>query len=296
MSPKNTQQKTAFTEHYYQGLGFHGFHRVHYLDWGDQKKFDEQETLLCVHGITRNCRDFDYFASKMCKDYRVVCPDVVGRGDSDHLETAEGYNYLQYNADMNALIARINSRYVNWVGTSMGGIIGMVLASQVQTPIKRLVINDIGPEVSRDALLSLSENLTPHEDFDSLKDVELYLRKIYHEFSPMTDADWEEMTFHSSRRTKQGKWRLKFDDGIGDAFRESITYLNMDMWDTWEKIKCPVLLLRGKNSQFLTEDVAKKMLESGPKTELVEFDDTGHTPTLRDDHQVNIIAEWLKNN
>jgi pimeloyl-ACP methyl ester carboxylesterase len=232
----------------------------------------------------------------MCKDYRVVCPDVVGRGDSDHLATAEGYNYLQYNADMNALIARIDSRYVNWVGTSMGGIIGMVLASQIQTPIKRLVINDIGPEVSRDALLSLSENLKPHEDFDSLKDAELYLREIYHEFAPMTDDDWTEMTLHSSRRTEKGTWRLKFDEGIGDSFRESITYLNMDMWDTWEKIKCPVLLLRGKNSQFLTEEVAKKMLESGPKTELVEFDDTGHTPTLRNDHQVDIISKWLKKN
>jgi pimeloyl-ACP methyl ester carboxylesterase len=296
MPKKNTEQTPAFTEHFYKGLGFHGFHRVHYLDWGDESKFDEQETLLCVHGITRNCRDFDYFASKMCKDYRVVCPDVVGRGDSDHLATAEGYNYLQYNADMNALIARIDTKCVNWVGTSMGGIIGMVLASQAQTPIKRLVINDIGPEVSRDALLSLSENLKLHGEFDSLKETEQYLRKIYHEFAPMTDEDWEEMTLHSSRRTKQGTWRLKFDEGVGKAFRESINYLNVDMWDTWEQIKCPVLLLRGKNSQFLTEDVASKMLRSGPSTQLVEFDDTGHTPTLRNDHQVDIIAEWLKSN
>ena len=112
----------------------------------------------------------------------------------------------------------------------------------------------------------------------------------------MTDDDWQQMTLHSCRRTKQGKWRLKFDEGVGEAFRESITYLNMDMWDTWQQIKCPVLLLRGKNSKFLTEDVANKMLQSGPKTELVEFDDTGHTPTLRNDHQVNIIAEWLKKN
>jgi pimeloyl-ACP methyl ester carboxylesterase len=296
MSQNETQQAPNFTEHYYLGLGFHGFHRIHYLEWGNKENFKNQETLVCVHGITRNSRDFDYLANKLSSDYRVLCPDVVGRGDSDHLASADGYNYLQYNADMNALIARTGSEQVNWIGTSMGGIIGMVLASMSQSPIRRLVINDIGPEVSRDALLSISENLSPKDDFGSLEEIEQYLRKIYHEFSPMSDEDWKHITEHSSRRTKQGKWRLKFDEGVGEAFRESITYLNVDMWDTWEKIKCPVLLLRGKNSSFLTEGIAKKMLDSGPETTLVEFDDTGHTPTLRNAKQVKVVSDWLKKN
>jgi len=296
MACKITEPATVYSTKFYLGLGFHGFHRIHYLEWGDPKKFNKQETLVCVHGITRNARDFDYLASRLCKNYRVVCPDVVGRGDSDHIGTDDGYNYLQYNADMNALIARLDTPQVNWVGTSMGGIIGMVLASVPQSPIRRLVINDIGPELARDTLLTLSENMEPKEDFSSLEEVETYFRSIYDEFAPMTDEDWKHLTKHSCRRTSQGKWRLKTDINVGEAFSKSITYLNVDMWDAWDQISCPVLILRGKNSSFLTEEVAARMLATGPKTTLVEFEDTGHTPTLRNDEQVNVICEWLQSN
>jgi pimeloyl-ACP methyl ester carboxylesterase len=296
MPRKVSQPATAYSKHFYLGLGFNGFHRIHYLEWGDEKKFKTQETLLCVHGITRNARDFDYLAGKLCKQYRVVCPDVVGRGDSDHLGSDDGYNYLQYNADMNALIARLGVTELNWIGTSMGGIIGMVLASLPQSPIRRLVINDIGPEVDRNVLMSLSQNMEAKEDFDSLEDVEAYLRVIYSEFAPMSDEDWTHITKHACRRTRQGKWRLKIDTFVGEAFRKSITFLNVDMWDAWEQISCPVLILRGKDSTFLTEEVAERMLSTGPKTTLVEFENTGHTPTLRNDEQVNVIADWLKDN
>ena len=286
----------AYSRHYYLGLGFHGFHRINYLEWGNPEKFRHQETLLCVHGLTRNARDFDYFAAKTCDQYRVVCPDVVGRGDSDHLLSDESYNYLQYNADMNSLIARLGVTEVNWVGTSMGGIIGMVLASVAQSPIRRLVVNDIGPEVSRDALLSISQYIGRSDEFESLKEVELFLRDIYHEFAPMTDADWAQIAKYSSKKTEHGTFRMKVDPRVGDAFRDSITYFNVDMWDTWEKITCPVLVLRGKDSKFLTEDTAARMLEYGPETTLVEFENTGHTPTLRNDEQVDVITEWLAEN
>ena len=196
---------------------------------------------------------------------------------------------------MNALIARLGVTEVNWVGTSMGGIIGMVLASVAQSPTRRMVVNDIGPEVSRDALMSIAEYIGKQDDFGSQKEVEAYLRSIYTEFAPMTDADWEHMAHYSSRRTKQGTSRLKTDDRVGDAFRDSISYFNVDMWDTWEKITCPVLVLRGKDSSFLSEETAARMLTCGPEATLVEFDDTGHTPTLRNDEQVDAIADWLKN-
>ncbi len=283
----------AYSKHHVMGLGFHGFHRINYLEWGNPSKFNAQETLFCVHGLTRNARDFDYLAAATCEDYRVVCPDVVGRGDSDHITSAEGYNYLQYNADMNAVIARIGVTEVNWIGTSMGGIIGMVLASVAQSPIKRLVVNDIGPEVSRDALMSIAEYIGRSEDFATLKDVEAYLRMIYTEFAPMTDDDWAHMAHYSSRRTRTGAYRLKVDNRVGEAFRDSISYFNVDMWDTWEQITCPVLVLRGKNSSFLSEDTAEKMLTCGPETTLVEIEETGHTPTLRNDEQVEVVTEWL---
>ncbi|MEL6946394.1 MAG: alpha/beta hydrolase [Pseudomonadota bacterium] len=296
MPIRKKQPTKAYSKHFHLGLGFHGFHRINYLEWGNPKEFKHQETLLCVHGLTRNARDFDYFAGKMCEKYRVVCPDVVGRGDSDHITNADGYNYLQYNADMNALIARLGVTEVNWVGTSMGGIIGMVLASVAQSPVRRLVVNDIGPEVSRDALMSIAEYIGRAEEFASVQQVEDYLRGIYTEFAPMTDDDWSHLAHYASRRTPHGTWRLKVDSRVGDAFRDSISYFNVDMWETWEKISCPVLVLRGRNSTFLSEQTAERMLACGPQTDLVEFDNTGHTPTLRNDEQVKVIEDWLAEN
>ena len=289
------QPAKAYSRHYHLGLGFHGFHRINYLEWGDKADFHKQETLFCVHGLTRNARDFDFFAQKLCTRYRIVCPDVVGRGDSDHIPP-DGYNYLQYNADMNALIARLAVTEVNWIGTSMGGIIGMVLAAVPQSPIKRLVVNDIGPEVSREALMSISQYIGRSDQFPSVDAVAAHLRNIYREFAPMTDEDWMHMAHYSSMRTPSGTFRLKVDNQVGEAFRDSISYFNVDMWDTWEKITCPVLVLRGKNSSFLSEETAKRMLTCGPQTTLVEFENTGHTPTLRNDEQVNVITEWLETN
>ncbi len=290
-----TAPDKAYSRHYVLGLGFHGFHRISYLEWGASGSVNTKRTLFCVHGLTRNARDFDYMAKALCERYRIVCPDVVGRGDSDHLISEEGYNYLQYNADMNAVLARLNVSEVDWIGTSMGGIIGMVLASVPQSPIRRLVVNDIGPEVSRDALLSIAQYIGKSSTFESLNEVEEHLRKIYAEFAPMSDEDWHQMAKYSSRRTRTGRWRLKVDSRVGDAYRDSISYFDVDMWETWEKITCPVLVLRGKNSSFLTEEVAEKMLACGPQTTLVEFDDTGHTPTLRNEDQVGAIREWLAN-
>lgn len=251
---------------------------------------------MCVHGLTRNARDFDFFAARMCDRYRVVCPDVVGRGDSDHLTNSEGYNYLQYNSDMNALIARLGVTEVNWIGTSMGGIIGMVLASVAQSPVKRLVVNDIGPEVSRDALMSIAQYIGKSEEFNSLKEVEEYQRSIYTEFAPMSDEDWSQMARYSSLRTEHGTFRLKVDCHVGEAFKDSISYFNVEMWEIWEKITCPVLVLRGADSSFLSQETALKMQTCGPETTVVEFENTGHTPTLRNDEQVQVIAEWLENN
>ena len=296
MPHRKKQPPKAYSKHYYLGLGFHGFHRINYLEWGNVDEFPHQETLVCVHGLTRNARDFDYFAGRLCDRYRVVCPDVVGRGDSDHLLSDEAYNYLQYNADMNTLIARLGVTEVNWIGTSMGGIIGMVLASVAQSPIRRLVINDIGPEVSRDALMSIAQYIGRSEEFASLDEAETYLREIYPEFAPMSDDDWKHMAKYSCKRTEHGTFKMKFDTRVGDAFRDSISYFNVDMWETWEKITCPVLILRGRQSSFLSEETSNRMLECGPETTLVEFDDTGHTPTLRNDEQVSVIEEWLAEN
>jgi len=290
------QPAKAYSANYFLGLGFHGFHRTHYLEWGAPKKKERKETLVCVHGVSRNAHDFDYFAQSVCDQYRVICPDVVGRGDSDHLADHQGYGYLQYNADMNALLARLNEPQVNWLGSSMGGIIGMVLASVSQSPIRRLIINDIGPEIKRNALTDIGEYIGRAGEFDTPDAVEEHLRKIYSEFSPMSDEDWKHMVTSSTRRTKTGKYVLKMDPGVGDAFRDDISLFDVDMWATWETITCPVLILRGKKSTFFSEETAHKMLTCGPKSTLVEFEDAGHTPTLRNQEQVKVITDWMDEN
>ena len=144
--------------------------------------------------------------------------------------------------------------------------------------------------------MAIGEYIGRSDDFVSVAAVANHLRRIYSEFAPMTDADWEHMAHYSSRRTKQGTFRLKVDNRVGEAFRDAISYFNVDMWDTWERISCPVLVLRGKESSFLSEETAERMLACGPETTLVEFDDTGHTPTLRNDEQVSVISDWLAEN
>ena len=288
------QPPRAYSTHYVLGLGFHGFHRINYLEWGaSQGRSQRKDTLICVHGVSRNARDFDFLAERLCDRYRVVCPDMVGRGDSDHLLSHDGYTYLQYNADMNALLARLNVASVDWIGTSMGGIIGMVLAAAHQSPVRRLVINDVGPFVHRESLVKIGEYIGQSGEFATKDEAEAYMRDIYSDFGPMGEEDWQHFVKYSTYRTATGRYRMKMDKGVGEAFRDQISMFDVDMWDVWERITCPVLILRGKQSAFFTEEVAQKMLTCGPQSTLVEFEGSGHAPTLRSEEQVNIVADWL---
>ncbi|MEM0976084.1 MAG: alpha/beta hydrolase [Pseudomonadota bacterium] len=288
------QPTKSYSKHYVLGLGFHGFHRINYLEWGVPKgNRQRKDTLICVHGVSRNARDFDYLAESLCDRYRIICPDVVGRGDSDHLVGSDGYTYFQYNADMNALLARLNIAGVDWVGTSMGGIIGMVLAAAHQSPIRRLVLNDIGPFIEREALVKIGEYIGRSGEFETAEDAEKYLREIYSDFGPMTDEDWAQKVRYSTYRTATGRYRMKMDKGVGEAFRDQISMFDVDMWDVWERITCPVLILRGAESTFFTRETAQKMLTCGPEATLVELEGSGHAPTLRSKEQVDVIADWL---
>ncbi|MEM9717446.1 MAG: alpha/beta hydrolase, partial [Pseudomonadota bacterium] len=178
-------------------------------------------------------------------------------------------------------------------GTSMGGIIGMVLAASHQSPIERLVINDVGPFIDRDSLLKIGEYIGKSGEFATREEAEAYLRDIYAEFGPMDEEDWEHTVKYSTYRTATGRYRMKMDKGVGDAFRDQISMFDVDMWDVWERITCPVLILRGANSSFFSKETAEKMLTCGPEAELVELGGSGHAPTLRSKEQVDIISEWL---
>ncbi len=285
------KMKTTYTRNHVKGLSFGGFHRVSYMEWDAQN--DAEDTMVCVHGVTRNAHDFDFAAARLSKTRRIICPDVVGRGESDHLVDSDGYDYLQYNSDMNVLLSRLDVPKVDWLGTSMGGIIGMIMASMPQTPIRRLILNDIGPFIARDSLTKIGEYIGRSGEFRNQKEVRQYLQTNYAEFYPMTDDDWDEMVEHSCKRTSQGRYKLKMDPGVGVSFRDRISLFDVDMWDTWDNIQCPVLILRGAESSFFTKETADKMLTRGPNATLVELENSGHTPTLRNDDQVDVIENWL---
>lgn len=279
----------AMRSHSILGLSTQGFHRIHYTEWGDPVN---ERVLICVHGLTRNGRDFDRFANAMADHYRVLCPDVVGRGQSDWLGDKSGYNYPQYLADMTVLIARSGAITVDWVGTSMGGLIGMILAAQAGSPIRHLVMNDIGPFIPKAALERIASYVGQAPDFASLEQMEAYVRTISASFGPLTDVQWRHLTIHNAHRREDGRYTFAYDPGIAEVFRAS-TIADVDLWPVWDRIRCPVLLLRGTESDVLRPDDAESMTQRGPRTQLVEFAGTGHAPMLMAPEQITPVRDWL---
>jgi pimeloyl-ACP methyl ester carboxylesterase len=271
-------------------LSGHAFHRVAFTDWGDNAN---ARVLICVHGLTRNGRDFDFLASVLQREYRVLCPDMVGRGRSDWLTIKQDYNYPTYCADMATLMAWLRTEAVDWVGTSMGGIIGMLLAAQPNTPIRRLVLNDIGPFIPKPALERIASYVGADPRFDRMDDVETYLRRIHAGFGPLTDEQWAHLARHSAKPTTDG-YALVYDPGIAHSFH-SAPLQDIDLWAVWDQIRCPVLAIRGGDSDVLLADTAAQMQCRGPQTELVEIAAVGHAPALLAADQIAIVRDWLLN-
>lgn len=275
-------------EKYLLGLSTGGFHRIAYTEWGRKKA----PPVVCVHGLSRNGRDFDYLARALESRHRVVCPDIVGRGASDWLEDKQHYTFPTYCADLTALIARLDSETIDWVGTSMGGMIGIVLAAQNRTPIRRLVLNDAGPFVPRAAPMRILGYIGKAPAFDSLATAEQYLREIFAPYGKLPDEHWAHMTRHSVRKQADGSYVLVYDPEIA-APMKAAPPADFDIWPLWERIRCPVLVLRGADSDVLLAETVARMRERGPDVEVVEFEGIGHAPSLMDPAQIDIVREWL---
>ena len=271
------------------GLSASGFHKIAYVEWGDP---EADRTAVCVHGLTRNGRDFDRLAVSLAEaGWRVVCPDVVGRGRSDWLADPTGYGMPQYMADMNALVARLDCARVDWVGTSMGGLIGMMLAAQEANPIDRLVINDVGPLVPAAALARIAEYLGKAPVFERLEDLEGYLRQVHAPFGPLSDDDWAHLARHSARKT-EGGFELAYDRRLGDVFIEP-PFEDIDLWQVWDKVSCPTLVLRGVDSDLLLAETVEEMRSRGPRAEVATIESCGHAPALMNESQTSLVVDWL---
>jgi len=276
-----------------QCLGAGGLHRMAYWEWGDAAN---PRVVVCAHGLSRQGRDFDTLARALCGDYRVVCPDVVGRGRSDWLADPAGYQIPAYVADMVTLLARLDARELQWVGTSMGGLIGLGLASLQGTPVRRLVLNDVGPTVQYEAIARIGTYLGMRVQWRSVEEAADYMLGISKGFGPHSREQWLALTRPMLKAQGDG-FVPHYDPSIAVPFRSVTPELaaagEAALWASYERVSCPVLLVRGAESDLLSPATALAMTQRGPKAALREFAGVGHAPTLVAPDQVEAVREFL---
>lgn len=277
-----------------QCLDAKGLHRMAYWEWGDPAN---PRVLVCVHGLTRQGRDFDTLAGALAHHYRVVCPDVVGRGRSDWLADPMGYQLPQYVGDMVTLLARVNAQSVDWVGTSMGGLIGLGLAAQTGSPLRRLVLNDVGPSIEAAALLRIGMYLGVPARWATLDEAADAMWAISKGFGPHTREQWLALTEPQLQRDGDGFYKPRYDPGIAMPFRAVTPEIAKAgealLWQAWDRLTLPTLLLRGAESDLLSHATAQAMSERGPRARLVELPGVGHAPTLVQLDQVAAVRDFL---
>ncbi|WP_373379846.1 alpha/beta fold hydrolase [Cupriavidus nantongensis] len=274
-----------------------GLHRMAYHEWGDPAN---PRVLVCAHGLTRTGRDFDAVARALCGDYRVVCPDVAGRGRSEWLADANGYVVPQYVSDMVTLIARLNVEKVDWFGTSMGGLIGMGLAGLPKSPVRRLLLNDVGPRIAPSAVERIGAYLGLPVRFKTFEEGLAYLQTISASFGRHSAEQWRELNA-AILKPMQGadglEWGLHYDPQLAVPFRkstpEAIAAGEAALWRSFEAIEAPVLVVRGAQSDLLLRETVAEMVARGQHVSSVEVPDVGHAPTFVDPAQIAIVRQFF---
>jgi pimeloyl-ACP methyl ester carboxylesterase len=281
LNPPRTRQ--------FKSLSPHGFHRVGYHEWGDPAN---PRVVICVHGLSRNGRDFDVLGEALESTHRVLAVDMPGRGVSEWLRVPQDYAFPTYLATLTALIARSGAEEVSWVGTSMGGLLGIAMAAQPHTPIARLVVNDVGPAIEAAALERIGAYLGLDPTFATFAEIDAYIRQISAPFGALNDAQWEFLTSTSAVERPDGRWGLTYDPGIAVPFRASPA--PADLWPLWDAIRCPTLVLRGAQSDLLSAETAAEMARRGPRPTVREFSGVGHAPMLLTPEQFEPVAAFLR--
>lgn len=278
--------------------------RMAYWEWNRTGDPCHPDVVVCVHGLSRQGRDFDALAEQLSLRARVICPDVAGRGESDWLQEPAGYQVPLYAADMLALLAQVHARapvrHLDWVGTSMGGLIGMALAGQpglpLPAPIRRLVLNDVGPVIEWTALERIGQYLGKSLHFPDELQAAAALRLISAGFGPHSDQQWLRLTQPMLRPAAEGVV-LHYDPMIAAPLagmtREMAQAGEAMLWQLYDQITARVLLVRGAQSDLLTDATARAMAQRGPKAHCVEFEGVGHAPTLVAPGQVALVCKFL---
>jgi pimeloyl-ACP methyl ester carboxylesterase len=281
-----------------------GGHRMAYWEWGNPAA---GHVVMCVHGLTRQGRDFDILAKTLCdrsgNGVRVICPDVAGRGKSDWLQDPGAYQVPQYTVDMLALLAQLQPTTLDWVGTSMGGLIGMAICGQpdlpLPVPVRRLVLNDVGPKLPWEALHRIGTYLGQTGRFTSLQEAADALWAASSSFGPHTPEQWLAFSRPMVKPIEgaPGLFELHYDPAIAVAFsnltRELAAQGEAILWQLYDNIKAATLLIRGAQSDLLSGETAQAMTQRGPRARLVTFEGVGHAPTFVTSHQVGTIADFI---
>ena len=275
-----------------------GLHHMSYKEWGDAAN---PNILICAHGVTRVGDDFDALARALSDHYRVICPDVVGRGRSGRLLNPQLYRVPQYVSDMVTLIARVTAHnegaQIDWFGTSMGGLIGMALASLPGSPIRKLVLNDIGPTLDPAALLRIGDYIGQDLRFPDFEAAARFVREVSVSFGAHSEDQWHKLASDVLREEADGQWVRHYDMGLAEPFRSATPDTakadEAALWAAYDAIRCPTLLIRGANSDLLSRETAQVMAARGPRAQLVEIADVGHAPTFIHDDQIAIARKFL---
>jgi pimeloyl-ACP methyl ester carboxylesterase len=262
-----------------------------YTEWGENPN---TLVLICVHGLTRTGRDFDFLASALSSHYRVICPDVVGRGESDWLDSADHYIYATYIADILTLLEQLKISKVDWLGTSMGGLIGMKMATQPNSPIQRLILNDVGAFIPKEALRRIAKYvLFGQRKFANFAEVLTHVKENYSGFGKLTSSLWQHLAKHTVKSATDGGYILHYDPQISYLLRTFPDLEDIDLWEVWQNINCPTLLIHGEESDLLLPETITQMQSLKPDLEVVQIAETGHAPSLMTPEQINLILDWL---
>lgn len=264
-------------------------YRLHYLDWGKPGN----PVLFCAHGLTRNGHDFDFLARELSSEFRVIAPDYPGRGSSDWLIDKLDYSIPTYvNASL-ALMDELELDAVNWLGTSMGGLVGMGLAALHPQRLEHLIINDVGPEIPKAAVARITDYLSLSHDFEDPAEFEQHVRMIYAPFGPLSDEQWRHLARYSRRIDSAGRIVSNYDPDIVIPFRQNTT-ADSNLWDFWKNLTHRIFLLHGENSDILLPCIIEKMKQYQPDLVCRSISETGHAPALMDDAQIELVKRWLK--
>ncbi|MDQ9170174.1 alpha/beta hydrolase [Oxalobacteraceae bacterium R-40] len=265
-----------------------------YKEWG---KENNPNVLICVHGLTRASDDFDALADALCGQYRIICPDVVGRGRSSWLKNPAYYTLPVYVSDLLHLIAQARTETLAWLGTSMGGLIGMMIAAMDAGYVQKLILNDIGPALNPAAMSRIGDYVGQQHEFATFEEAEQYVRNISSSFGPHDEEQWHKLARNVLKTNAQGKWIRNHDPGIALPFHSQMEGGRQQaeklLWAAYESLSCPTLLVRGRESDLLTASTAREMTRRGPKAKLIELDEVGHAPMFMHAEQIELVTRFL---